>query len=504
MKIIFNHTITNWYWQIYDELKRKYIVILPDNYKNLKNRDIIVDLNSLEKCVKENCDSDFIFDFEGNLHDLISWKIKKIKMPLVIFNTNTSGRDYLGKLTALAKLWYVEYFAKPLLEKYHKDNLIYEGMAANPYIFHPIETEKVFDISFFGQHYGKRGYRLNLIKNFCKKHNLKYYFPVGHGAKLPWTFEDINKLYNQSKINLAFAQKDYHHGRRVNLRTFEICMSGNFQLLQYASCVEEYFKIDKELVCWNNESDLFEKILYYLENEDEREKIAKNGIKRAIKEHTWSVRFEKIYSILKQKNTTNLSKYYVKYKNLLKKQVVLDIDNLITTKNDIVEFIIKQNGFKKKNLKKKSLLKLRDRESVVYYKPNLTDFYYISYYGKIMVIIKKIPLKSKISLNDWDDLKKKLYLTENLDYSVPQFGILTNVYDWIIKDFKKNKWLKEIPNKKIIRYRSNFISYVVLRVLKTLDINYARFTSLNLAKLISNSKKMKIKKFIFRKLVTLY
>jgi len=504
MKIIFNHTINNWYWQIYDELKRKYEVVLPDNYKNLNNRDILVDLNSLEKCVKENSDYDFIFDFEGNLNELVKWEIKKIKMPLVIFNTNTSGRLYLGKSTALAKLWYVEYFAKSLLEKFHRNNLIYEGMAANPYIFHPIETEKVYDISFIGQHYGERGYWLNLIKKFCKKNDLKFYFPESHGANLPWTFEDINKLYNQSKINIAFAQKDYPYGRRVNLRTFEICMSGNFQLLQFTSCVEEYFKVDKEVVCWNNENDLFEKILYYLENEDERAEIAKNGIKRAIKEHTWSVRFEKINSILKQKNDTNLSRYYIKTENILKKQEQLNIDNLINTDTDIVELTFRQYGFKKKNHKKKFLLKLRDKESVVYYKPNLTDFYFISFYGKIIALTKKIPSNSNITSKDWDDLKKKLYLTENLDYTVPRFGILTNGYDWIIKDFKNNKWLREIPNKKIMKYQSNFISYVVLRILKTLNYYYPGFLSFNRTKIISNGKKMKIKKIIFRKLMNLY
>ncbi|GAH06339.1 unnamed protein product, partial [marine sediment metagenome] len=105
-----------------------------------------------------------------------------------------------------------------------------------------------------------------------------------------------------------------------------------------------------------------------------------------------------------------------------------------------------------------------------------------------MSVIKKIPINSEINLNDWDDLKKILFLTENLDYSVPQFGILTNGYDWIIKDFKNNKWLKEIPSKKVIKYRSNFIFYVVFRILKAFNYFYSYFSSYLFTKLISNNK----------------
>ena len=145
-------------------------------------------------------------------------------------------------------------------------------MAANPYIYRPLDIEKVYDISFIGQHYGERSYWLNLIRNFSEKKKLINNFPIAHGVKMYLSFNEINERYNQSRINLSFAPKE-SPGRIVNLRTFEICMSGNFQLMQYTPCVEEFFEIDKEIVCWKDRKDLFEKILYYLENEDERKKI---------------------------------------------------------------------------------------------------------------------------------------------------------------------------------------------------------------------------------------
>jgi len=79
-------------------LNKNYEVIIPDNYKASQNHDISVNLECLERCVKENSDCDFIFDFRGDLYDLIKWKQKKLDIPLVIFFTNAINRPFLGKL----------------------------------------------------------------------------------------------------------------------------------------------------------------------------------------------------------------------------------------------------------------------------------------------------------------------------------------------------------------------------------------------------------------------
>ncbi|MFX0072852.1 MAG: glycosyltransferase, partial [Candidatus Hermodarchaeota archaeon] len=256
MKIIFNSYIRDWYWQIFDELSKNYEIVLPDNYKDESNKSRIVDLENLEKCVRENMDADFIFDLRGSMHHLIEWTNRKIDLPLVLFDTNVINRPYKAKRSLFAYLWYVEKYAKPLMEKYNKENLIYQGMAANPYLYYPIETEKIYDIGFFGQHYGERKYWLDIIKDFCEKNKIMYSFPKGHGEKLPWSFEDINTFYNQCKINISFSPKQTL-GRIVNLRTFEINMSGNFQLMQYTPLIEEYFEVDEEIVTWKNKNELF-------------------------------------------------------------------------------------------------------------------------------------------------------------------------------------------------------------------------------------------------------
>ena len=506
MKVIFNHNL-DWFWQINDEWNRNHELIIPDNYKreNTKQKNL-VDLNALENCIKENKNCDFIFGFRGDLYDLIRWKQRKINIPIIIFATNAIERSYNAKRSVFSKIWYVERYAKPLMEKYNKENLIYEGMAANQYVFFPMKIKKLNDIGFFGQHYGERGYWLNKIKEFCLKKKKKYNLPLGHGAFLPWSFKDINEFYNQTKINLSFAPKE-PPGRIVNLRTFEICMSGNFQLMQYTPCVEEYFEIDEEIVCWRNKKELFEKIIYYLENKDEREKIAKKGYKRAIENHTWSKRIETIENILKKKRKLDITKLIIKIDKFLEKDELVRLHKLQLNNSNQISFkilksVLIKRGYKlNKDLKSKTSIKINLRDRSFYYKPNLKNFSFIEFYGKIMMVVKIKSSNSEIIWDDWEDLKKILYLSENIDLSLPQYGVLTNGFKWLIHDFKNKKWLKSIPNRKTLKANLNLKSYFFLKIINRIKNYYDLF---NLKKILQQLKIRNYLKQLYIKVVYMF
>ncbi|MFX1311241.1 MAG: glycosyltransferase [Promethearchaeota archaeon] len=458
MKIIFNHPLNDWYWQIYDELDKNHEIILPKNFRLKKLEYEPINLDALENVVDEHIDTDFIFDFKGDLFDLIKWNKKKKAIPLVVFITNVIGRTHKAKMSIFANVWYVNANATQFIERYNVNNLIYDGMAANPYIFYPLKTKKEYDVTFFGRFYGDRSYYLDEVSRFCLKNKINYYFPMGHGEKLPWSFEDINMLYNQTKINISFAQRDFvgkRLKRRVNLRTFEICMSGNFQLLQYTPCIEEYFEPDKDIVCWKNKKDLFNKILYYLENGDEREKIAKNGYKRAIENHTWTKRFETVGKLLKtKKSKIDFMKFVINISHIFNEDETIKIQKLIADNisKKVIKIILGLLGYKKiREIKNKKKIEIKLPDKLINYIPNLKDFIFIKMNGKILMVIKVISTKSKINSRDWKDLEKILYLTENYDLSLPQYGILTNGSNWLIRDFKKRRWLNKIPNRKELK-----------------------------------------------------
>jgi len=83
MKIIFNHNIDDWWWQIYDEWSRNHELILPDNYKLKDPRNSLVDFEALDKVIRENSDADFIFGFNDNLYGFMKWVKRKVNIPIV-------------------------------------------------------------------------------------------------------------------------------------------------------------------------------------------------------------------------------------------------------------------------------------------------------------------------------------------------------------------------------------------------------------------------------------
>jgi len=121
-------------------------------------------------------------------------------------------------------------------------------------------------------------------------------------AALGGTLSDIEmvKLYSRSKINLGFSSCGDTHktGERilqVRLRDFEVPMSGGFYMVEYMAELEEFFDIGKEVVCYEGPEDLAEKITYFLQHDNEREKIRKAGYERCLRDHTWHKRFEMVF-----------------------------------------------------------------------------------------------------------------------------------------------------------------------------------------------------------------
>lgn len=102
----------------------------------------------------------------------------------------------------------------------------------------------------------------------------------------------VNNIYNSSRICLNIHHPQSKQG--MNPRTFEILGAGGFQLVDYKKKIEEFFTIGQEIVCYENENDLLNKIEYYLENDSERKRIAQRGHDLVKKKHTYKHRAETI------------------------------------------------------------------------------------------------------------------------------------------------------------------------------------------------------------------
>lgn len=109
---------------------------------------------------------------------------------------------------------------------------------------------------------------------------------------------EVPKLYNASKINLNITKTQLK--TTINQRVFDVAACGGFILTDYRRDLGSFFEIDDEAIYYEDREDLRCKTQYYLEHEDEREKIAGNARRRVLKEHTFRHRMEEVLSIVKE------------------------------------------------------------------------------------------------------------------------------------------------------------------------------------------------------------
>jgi spore maturation protein CgeB len=106
---------------------------------------------------------------------------------------------------------------------------------------------------------------------------------------------EMIKIFNCSKINLNLSNASRPGVEQIKGRDFEIPGCGGFLNTGYSENINEYFNVDKEIICYRDVDDLIDKIRYYLDHDDEREEIAKAGYFRVLDEHTYEKRFLDIF-----------------------------------------------------------------------------------------------------------------------------------------------------------------------------------------------------------------
>ena len=120
---------------------------------------------------------------------------------------------------------------------------------------------------------------------------IKYRGGVDYWSEMP-------KVFYYSKINLNFTIPNIKSG--LPLRVWDVLGAGGFLLTNYQAEIPYYFEEGKDLVCFDDEKDLVEKVGYYLNHEEERKEIARNGYRKVKEIHTYRKRLEQMLSIIGQ------------------------------------------------------------------------------------------------------------------------------------------------------------------------------------------------------------
>lgn len=124
--------------------------------------------------------------------------------------------------------------------------------------------------------------RTLLLDSLSEKHRVDLYGP-NQAKEMPgvrWHgsagyFDEMPKIFKLSKVNLNVSVKCI--GAGIPLRVLDILGSGGFLLTNYQQEIAENFVDGEELAMYTSLEEAVEKCSYYLEHEEERKEIAKQG-----------------------------------------------------------------------------------------------------------------------------------------------------------------------------------------------------------------------------------
>jgi spore maturation protein CgeB len=277
-----------------------------DWHKSLKaamNRDLIRQVNAW--MAEEKADVIFAYLSEELVEPATLQAIRSHGVPLVNLALNDK-EHFVGKVKngrAYGVRDICHYFdlcwtsTEDSLVKYCVEGALplYLTEGANPQIHKPYRLEKTIDVSFVGQCYGNRAAVIAELKK--EGFAVKTYgagWPSG-----PLTTEEMVKMYSRSKINLGFGGIAGHKDTFcLKGRDFEIPMSGGLYLTEDHPELPYAFRPGEEILTYSGIDDLISKIRYYLQHPDEAESIRKRGYERSLREHSWEMRFAKIFRLI--------------------------------------------------------------------------------------------------------------------------------------------------------------------------------------------------------------
>jgi len=165
--------------------------------------------------------------------------------------------------------------------------------------------QKKYDIVFIGSLHQVHKSRIPFLKKIADAFGDKFHIWTQSFGSLPSELRknfrgavfniDYYYVLSRSKIVLN------HHGSILpwahNFRLFETTGVGSFLLTDNLPGIDELFEVGKEVETYDSIDECIDKIKYYLLNEEEREKIAKAGQIRTLKDHTYEKRIEKLFDL---------------------------------------------------------------------------------------------------------------------------------------------------------------------------------------------------------------
>jgi hypothetical protein len=345
---------------IFDELERSghtIEVFNPLHYESIEqaNENIVKHIKKRKMVCNlfMSCEGSDIL-FKDSIEE-----IRNYDLPTLLICFDNLHAPYMHKKTASSfdLVWLTSKETMGLFEKWGCNKIVFQAYAANPFRFEPHWDKPEHAVSFIGNPYGSRVNKLNILTQsnvLCKVYsdsfikntetaeaveNMQYLkvikstmdalsFNIGrkvfYGAiKNKYFIRDANILDKNSYLNefpsVSFSEMQINYSNsslslnitelrntyvlknpihKIHLRTFEIPMCGGLEIASYTEELASYFEEDKEIVLYKSDDEFISKSKFYLDPKNETLclQMKKNARKRAESEHTWTKRFNLVFS----------------------------------------------------------------------------------------------------------------------------------------------------------------------------------------------------------------
>jgi spore maturation protein CgeB len=183
------------------------------------------------------------------------------------------------------------------LEKYVVEGAIpiYLPEGGNPDVHRPYAEELRYDVSFVGQCYGNRPEVIARLQDAGVK--VVAFGPGWPNGPLPT--EEMIRTWSRSRINLGFGGVLGHKDTFcLKARDFEVPLSGRPYLTEHHAELRSFFEIGQEIVTYTGFDDLLAKIRHLLAHPEEAVAIGQAGRTRVLREHTWEMRFARVFELV--------------------------------------------------------------------------------------------------------------------------------------------------------------------------------------------------------------
>ncbi|MFC0271914.1 glycosyltransferase [Metabacillus herbersteinensis] len=268
---------------------------------------------------------DLVFTLTGFIlpKEMTDWlRSKNIKLAVWM----TEDPYYMDTSIGLASHYdYVFTIDSSSLEVYREKghpNVYLLPLGTDPNIFSPkpnVDEQQINDICLVGYPYPERIDIINLLLKETSytvqvvggnwKDNLLQWSENKQLKIIDWSPPDtVAYYYNNAKIILNthrphdLAENQNSMGiinSSINNRTFDVAASGAFQLISYKPDLRNYFT-EEEMVSFQKEEDLLNKIDHFMKHKEERKKIAVSAREKVLNQHTFLHRTKEIISTVKE------------------------------------------------------------------------------------------------------------------------------------------------------------------------------------------------------------